>query len=776
MGRLFIQCTLLCLWLLVLPGCNAPQVSKIMDVVKLESKKSVVLPSTPNVNDSDDVDERKYNILNDQGDHLVELVENGYFRKAAILYDIHYDSFFNKKITFSDKRKKDSYPKYLEAITNYLNSDFYNIFNKLKSNIELYNVDPLLPLYWSDIKRDIRKIDSLKDDYLDYFILVNDSSSRPNFVVDVDYYRNALIDEFKYKTSYYFSDYDLFNGFSFFDEYPYDIPEKSNFIEGNYDSIRLKLKECSCDQLASFYDTYDNHIGAGESRLIGNLFVEKYVEVESNITEKNELLLLLEGIDIAKNKGLLMNDMKNNQVSFIEATSKTLINEGYIEFPVSVEVDIPFEHKEADLNGSLLNDIISKFVIIFDVSQASIKRRILGKDDVASQFLSGYRQEENPSYRQAIVDLRKVERGLASAQGTSCGSGNWGAVACELLKGISIGGWQNKLKVANQAYINTPQNVQKEIHKSYNFNVSNVDVTKSMTVNYYIIDRDNGNFYNSNFDTSENKSFQIAYSIRDDDTRSYYYKSEYDSEDDIESFEDSSISVTLSDLMRDYVNNIDKTQKFKSEKHLISKMLKDKNTILANNKKEKIIMKPLNDDRFDSVVVIYNPNGGLGTGFYVEPNLILTNYHVVEGTKFLEMKLYNGLETFGKIVKSDVRLDLALIRVEARGKVVELYDSNSIALGEEVVAIGHPKGLEFSITRGIVSAIRERESVYAVGGKKVTFIQTDAAINPGNSGGPLFIGDKVIGVNNQKMVANSIEGLGFAVHCGEVKQFLKEDF
>ena len=140
------------------------------------------------------------------------------------------------------------------------------------------------------------------------------------------------------------------------------------------------------------------------------------------------------------------------------------------------------------------------------------------------------------------------------------------------------------------------------------------------------------------------------------------------------------------------------------------------------------------------------------------------------------MKLHNGLETFGKIVKSDVRLDLALIKVEARGEPVNFYNSNEIRLGEEVEAIGHPSGLEFSITRGVVSGIRKLKSGYDTGGKEVLFIQTDAAINPGNSGGPLFLKNKVIGVNNQKLVAKAVEGLGFAIHFSEIENFLREDY
>lgn len=82
---------------------------------------------------------------------------------------------------------------------------------------------------------------------------------------------------------------------------------------------------------------------------------------------------------------------------------------------------------------------------------------------------------------------------------------------------------------------------------------------------------------------------------------------------------------------------------------------------------------------------------------------------------------------------------------------------------------------DVSITRGVASAIRKLPSKYAPDANKVLFIQTDASINPGNYGGPLFLGDKVIGVNTQKPVETEIEGLGFAIHYSEVLNFINSN-
>ena len=160
-------------------------------------------------------------------------------------------------------------------------------------------------------------------------------------------------------------------------------------------------------------------------------------------------------------------------------------------------------------------------------------------------------------------------------------------------------------------------------------------------------------------------------------------------------------------------------------------------------------------DRFQSVVVIFHPRGSVGSGFYVAEDIVLTNYHVTEGTSFLELALFNGDETFGKVIAKDLRLDLALVKVQARGEPVTFYREKSLTLGSTVEAIGHPSGLEFSITRGAISGIRRLPSRYDPGGKAIRFIQTDVAINPGNSGGPLYLGQKVIGVNTLKLVSES---------------------
>jgi serine protease Do len=292
-----------------------------------------------------------------------------------------------------------------------------------------------------------------------------------------------------------------------------------------------------------------------------------------------------------------------------------------------------------------------------------------------------------------------------------------------------------------------------------------------------MIDKINNKYLKSIFDISEKNNFNLCYQVHDHDADKSTISIKYNKEDDIKTFEEAPVSVRLSSIIEDFLANASSSGPLPSETALRIEILSDKNKALSHYAAKKQMLTPVNDPRLDSVVVVLNPSGPTGTGFFVKPDHVITNYHIIEGSKFVEMKLHNGLETFGKIVKSDVRLDLALIKVESRGKSIVFRDENKpIEVGATVEAIGHPKGFEFSITRGIVSNFRKADSVFAPGGKQILYIQTDAAISPGNSGGPLFLGEEVIGMNTQKMVANAVEGLGFAIHFSEILTFLEKDF
>src|SRR5881396_1012359 len=161
------------------------------------------------------------------------------------------------------------------------------------------------------------------------------------------------------------------------------------------------------------------------------------------------------------------------------------------------------------------------------------------------------------------------------------------------------------------------------------------------------------------------------------------------------------------------------------------------------------------------------PRRSTGSGFVIDPSgLIVTNAHVVEGAESIQVRLSDGRRFAGNLVGRDTRVDLALIKIQNATNltVLPLGDSNRLRVGEFVLALGHPFGLEQSVSFGIVSRKGMPLTVAAPG---FDFIQTDAAINPGNSGGPLVnMAGQVIGVNSMAARNGSI---GFAIPSNLVK-------
>jgi len=178
---------------------------------------------------------------------------------------------------------------------------------------------------------------------------------------------------------------------------------------------------------------------------------------------------------------------------------------------------------------------------------------------------------------------------------------------------------------------------------------------------------------------------------------------------------------------------------------------------------------------------------GQGSGFvYDTQGNILTNYHVVEGAKTIEVRFTSGFMAYGTVVGTDLDSDIAVVKVDAPAAELHplpLGDSTALKVGQTVVAIGNPFGLNSTMTVGIVSALgRTLASAHETpDGSLFTagdIIQTDAAINPGNSGGPLFnMNGEVIGINRAIRTSSSTvtgqpvnSGIGFAISVNIVKR------
>ena len=177
------------------------------------------------------------------------------------------------------------------------------------------------------------------------------------------------------------------------------------------------------------------------------------------------------------------------------------------------------------------------------------------------------------------------------------------------------------------------------------------------------------------------------------------------------------------------------------------------------------------------------PREGTGSGFVIDKEgHILTNYHVVKGADEIEIRFQGDPKPYkAKMVGAVPPMDIALLKVDApkeKLNPIPLGDSDEVLVGQKAVAIGNPFGLDFTVTEGIVSAIRKNPGVEA---SLIPYlIQTDAAINPGNSGGPLLDSSgQVIGINaaiftpSGQVGAPQFAGIGFAIPINLAKDHLK---
>ncbi len=168
---------------------------------------------------------------------------------------------------------------------------------------------------------------------------------------------------------------------------------------------------------------------------------------------------------------------------------------------------------------------------------------------------------------------------------------------------------------------------------------------------------------------------------------------------------------------------------------------------------------------------------GTGSGIIISSDgYIITNNHVIENSSGVKVTLNTGSEYDAKIIGSDSKTDLAVIKIKPDETltVAELGDSSQIQVGERAIAIGNPLGLEFfgSTTQGIISAINRK---LTVDNRTLSVIQTDAAINEGNSGGALVNAyGQVIGINAVKISSSTVEGMGFAIPISEAKPIIED--
>ncbi len=170
---------------------------------------------------------------------------------------------------------------------------------------------------------------------------------------------------------------------------------------------------------------------------------------------------------------------------------------------------------------------------------------------------------------------------------------------------------------------------------------------------------------------------------------------------------------------------------------------------------------------------ISNQSAGSGV-IFTNDGYIVTNNHVIENSNEISVKLKNGEVYTANVVGSDLKSDLAVLKIDVNNLTIAKFgDSSSILVGDTAIVIGNPLGeLGGSVTSGIISAL-DRE--INIGNQPMNLLQTNAEINPGNSGGGLFNSEgELVGIVNAKTSATSIEGIGFAIPINDAKTIIED--
>jgi len=441
--------------------------------------------------------------------------------------------------------------------------------------------------------------------------------------------------------------------------------------------------------------------------------------------------------------------------------------DGELDFAFSVGIDLPLDAAPRDLSETLTGPIetTGRFVIVFDVTLAKASRKVRTLREQASRKIVSVNRIDNPAYRRAVKALDSASVRVERRPGDQT-----------LLM---------RYEDAQRKAMTTPAYLEQPVYGPYTFRVAEIDATKTLTVRYHLIDRVARTMLSSVFDVVERESFSVAYDVDPSDPAQAALVGSFATERRVVDWERAPVVVPLSQLLDQALAAGGPSQPIGSLTALLDGFARERTALLARAAAETYDARPRDDGRFDSVVAIYTPQG-MGSGFYVRPDVVMTNWHVVRDSAIVDLRTYDRRETFGQVIAKDVRLDLALVKVQDRGRPVSFYQGTTLGPGERVDVIGHPQKHLFSITRGVVSAVRRiKPEADRGGGGEVLYVQTDAAVNPGNSGGPLFVGDKVVGIAtfgammsaagpDGDKVSVPMPGLNFAVHYAEARRFLEQ--
>lgn len=443
------------------------------------------------------------------------------------------------------------------------------------------------------------------------------------------------------------------------------------------------------------------------------------------------------------------------------------------------------------------------FLISISSEPINVERKIISENLKRGSYQSGTIEKVNEAYIRAKNnhDVAYNNYIIAKAKAESASQ------ACyeqgSFLEMVLCGGILNELGSGSEArayeqakYVldKTPPYIKEKIYEDYQYRETIVKAKKNKDLKIHKINLNTKKYEEGEITLEEEKTFYIYSGL---DARDINPPRKQNSEEELDKFLTQNTSkFKLSTVLNDFEKEDLKTQSFFSSlneieffediefvdtknKGFFSRIIsffwssEPKTTLSADKKSDDDI-----DERFLSVVSICTLSGSCGTGFYVKTDLIVSNQHVVDDSKNVDIENYSKSKFIGEVIKTDKYRDLALIKVQKKGTPVRIFSDSKLKPGTEVIAIGNPLTYDYTLSKGVVSAVRKLPSPFsAINLGEIEYVQTDTAINGGNSGGPLFHDNKVVGVNTwgvaQDGSGSRVSGVNFAVSYKELIDFLE---
>jgi S1-C subfamily serine protease len=407
------------------------------------------------------------------------------------------------------------------------------------------------------------------------------------------------------------------------------------------------------------------------------------------------------------------------------------------------------------------------YLIVLAASANAPAKTIVRQSEVASRYVSGTRTVAKPAAPQAgdrqAQPPQTAEPGPQADPVTALGT------AIARLFGREPRAEPPPAQAG--APVNPPA-IEEAVTTDYAFKVATIEVTRSGQLLLSAWDRKGNGIARFSVPWKESRTFEVASGIHDRDPERAALLARYADPKALDAFENSAPRVALSGPIEKMMAVAPAFAPYVAGQEIFEPWQRSGGApSVASGAAAPANPGSQLDTQLARVVIVRNPNGRSGAGFYVAPYLVLTNRHIVEGAKLAEVERFDGAKLEGRIVRSDPALDLSLIEVTRRGIPV-IFQTGPIAAGGAVGAVGHPNGAPFSVTRGVVGAIVRVKDPLAPGGREILGIQSDAV--PGNDGGPLYLDGLVIGIGSPRLSEGGGKAGGFALHHSELARFLRQ--